>query len=68
MGGVEVCRCVGDHMDGNELLVVVYYRRRGHNILFEVQRHNCVVEINNIGEEGQFDGNDPVGFKYDGGR
>ena len=55
-------------MDGNELLVVVYYRRRGHNILCEVQHHNCVVEINNIGEEGQFDGNDPVGSKFDGGR
>ena len=55
-------------MGGNEILVVVYAGWRGHNILCEVQHHNCVVEINNIGEEGQFDGNDPVGFKYDGGR
>ena len=55
-------------MDGNELLVVVYSGRRGQKILCEVQRHQYVVEINNIGEEGRFDGNDPVGFKFDGGR
>ena len=63
-----MCCCVGDHRDDNELPVVVYSIWRGHKILCEVQRHNCVVEINNIGEEGQFDGYDPVGFKYDGGR